>query len=150
MRNAAASALASRFGDRHWARTVGLRSVTRSIDESLVLIARLGSDLVASLRLATKKPWAIDVSYFTKVDRALYLLDMAVHPHHQGNGFGRQLLTSAAEYALAFPADAIRLDAYDAQAGAGGFYTRCGFRETGRVVYRRVPLIYFERLLRQV
>ena len=46
-----------------------------------------------------------------------------------------------------FPADAIRLDAYDAPAGAGGFYAACGFRQVGQVTYRRTPLVYFELLL---
>ena len=32
--------------------------------------------------------------------------------------------------------DAIRLDAWDAAAGAGEFYRKCGFREVGRVRYR--------------
>jgi hypothetical protein len=49
--------------------------------------------------------------------------------------------------AAQWPADAIRLDAFDAEAGAGGFYSKCGFREVGRVSYRNVPLIYFEMLV---
>jgi hypothetical protein len=49
--------------------------------------------------------------------------------------------------ARAWPSQAIRLDAYDATAGAGRFYLKCGFREVGRVTYRKVPLIYFELLL---
>jgi hypothetical protein len=44
-------------------------------------------------------------------------------------------------------ADAVRLDAYDAPAGAGGFYEKCGFLEVGRVIYRETPLIYYELLL---
>jgi len=39
------------------------------------------------------------------------------------------------------------LDAYDAQAGAGEFYRKCGFEEVGRVIYRGTPLIYFQLLL---
>jgi hypothetical protein len=39
------------------------------------------------------------------------------------------------------------LDAYDAAAGAGRFYARCGYQERGRVVYKGDPLIYFELLL---
>ena len=45
------------------------------------------------------------------------------------------------------PSDAIRLDAFDADAGAGEFYSKCGFREVGRASYRSVPLIYFEMLV---
>jgi hypothetical protein len=43
-----------------------------------------------------------------------------------------------------WPASAIFLDAYDAEAGAGEFYRKCGFREVGRASYRGAPLIYFE------
>jgi GNAT superfamily N-acetyltransferase len=65
----------------------------------------------------------------------------------QRRGVGRACLQDVRRIAHAWPADAIRLDAYDAPAGAGRFYERCGYREVGRVVYRKVPLIYFESLL---
>jgi hypothetical protein len=48
---------------------------------------------------------------------------------------------------MAWPADAIRLDAWDAQAGAGEFYRKCGYREVGRAAYRKTRLIYFELAL---
>jgi len=100
------------------------------------------------LRLATKKPWAIDTSYFTPVKRPLYLTGMAVSVSHQGRGLGRLAMDDARAVALGWPADAIRLDAYNALAGAGGFYGRCGFTERGRVTYKGDPLIYYELLLR--
>src|SRR6266704_6980657 len=101
----------------------------------------------ASLRrcgLPPKKPWAIDTSYFTSVPKALYLTSMAVHPVRQGKGVGRQLMDKAESMAKAWPSNAIRLDAYDAKAGAGTFYAKCGFREVGRAIYRKTPLVYFE------
>jgi len=97
--------------------------------------------------LATKKPWAIDVAYFTAVQQPLYLTGMAVSIAHQGQGLGSLALDDACAIAQAWPADAIRLDAYDAAAGAGRFYARHGFTERGRVVYKSNPLIYYERLL---
>jgi hypothetical protein len=57
------------------------------------------------------------------------------------------LLKEAEATARAWPADALRLDAYDAEAGAGPFYEKCGFREVGRVSYKRNPLVYFELML---
>jgi len=56
-------------------------------------------------------------------------------------------LDDARALASAWPADAIRLDAYDAEAGAGPFYERCGFGERGRVVYKGNPLRYYDLLL---
>jgi ribosomal protein S18 acetylase RimI-like enzyme len=74
---------------------------------------------------------------------------MAVAPGMQRQGVGRRLLDEACAVAAAWPSDAIRLDAYDASAGAGGFYAKCGFQEVGRITYRGVPLIYFELLIRR-
>jgi GNAT superfamily N-acetyltransferase len=72
---------------------------------------------------------------------------MAVIPSMPRQGIGRQLLDEAAKQARLWPADAIRLDAFDADAGAGWFYAKCGFQEVGRVTYRKAPLIYFERIV---
>ena len=43
--------------------------------------------------IATKKPWAIDVSYFTACKRAVYLTNMAVRPDYQNRGIGRKALS---------------------------------------------------------
>ena len=72
---------------------------------------------------------------------------MAIHPAEQRRGLGRLCLEKAARIARAWPADALRLDAYDAAACAGEFYLKCGFREVGRAAYRNTPLIYFELML---
>jgi len=106
-----------------------------------------GRRILTVLRLATKKPWAIDVSYFTPVKRPLYLTGMAVSVGHQRQGLGKLALDDARAVAKSWPADAIRLDAYDADAGAGDFYRRCRFQERGRVVYKGDPLVYYELLL---
>ena len=147
LRVAVAEHLTAKHGRGHWSGCPTERGVLYGIRTSKVVLARRGAALAGTLRLATKKPWAIDVAYFTAVPRAVYLHDMAVAPALQGRGVGRALLTHAEALARAWPAAAIRLDAYDAEAGAGGFYANCGYREVGRVVYRGVPLIYFERLL---
>jgi GNAT superfamily N-acetyltransferase len=113
-----------------------------------VRIGRNGGRILTVLRLATKKPWAIDVAFFTPVKRPLYLTGMAVSAAHQGQGLGRMALEDACAVAEEWPADALRLDADDADAGAGGFYARCGFTERGQVVYKGDRLAYYERLLR--
>ena len=147
LRNAVADRLTREYGAGHWSLTTTENGVARGIKTSKVLVARRGAEIVGTLRLATKKPWAIDVGYFAKVKRPLYLLDMAVLPSFQRHGVGRQLCEEAKSVARTWPADAIRLDAYDSPAGAGPFYVKCGFHEVGRATYRHVPLIYFEALL---
>jgi GNAT superfamily N-acetyltransferase len=147
LRTAVAQRLTDKFGRGHWSGAVTEGIVLRAIRTSRVLVARTDGGIVGTLRLATKKPWAIDPRYFTKVDRPLYLTDMAVHPTMQRTGIGRRLLEDAVSIARSWPADAIRLDSYDAAAGAGPFYAKCGLRDMGRVTYRGTPLIYFEMVL---
>lgn len=52
---------------------------------------------------------------------------MAIDPGLQRQGIGRLCMAEAA--------------------GAGEFYAECGFREVGRVVYRKTPLAYYELVL---
>jgi GNAT superfamily N-acetyltransferase len=147
VRNAAAEHLTLEYGRGHWSGFTTEQGVRRGINTSRVLVARSGGRIVGTLRLATKRPWAIDPKYFAPSRRPLDLVDMAVAPNAQGRGVGRQLLAAAVKTALGWSADAIRLDAYDHAAGAGHFYEKCGFREVGRVTFRGVPLIYYELLL---
>ena len=147
LRTAAADRLTREHGEGHWSTPVTEAAVRRGFFHARVVVARHHGSIAGTLRLATKKPWAIDTKYFTRVKRAIYLTDMAVDPSCQRRGVGRALLEEAERIVRAWPAEAIRLDAYDATAGAGGFYASCGYREVGRVVYRSVPLIYYERLL---
>ena len=144
---AAATDLTTRFGEGHWSRAGIVRRVEGPTKFVRVRVCRERGRVVTSLRLQTKKPWAIDVSYFTPVRRALYLTGLVVDVKQQGSGLGRKALEDAAEVARAWPAEAIRLDAYDAAAGASDFYRRCGYVERGRVSYRGVALVYFERIL---
>lgn len=144
LQTAVAQHLTARHGRGHWSVMTSAEGVRRAIQSSYVLVACEHHLPVATLTLATKKPWAIDPAYFAPAKRPLYLVNMAVAVELQGQGIGRRLLGEGVAVAKAWPADAIWLDAYDAAVGAGGFYARCGFREVGRVVYRRTPLVYFE------
>jgi GNAT superfamily N-acetyltransferase len=147
LRTAVANRLTREHGVGHWSAAVSEKGVLRGIQTSHVVVARSESTIIGTLRLVTKKPWAIDPAYFVAVRRPLYLVDMAVLPEVQRQGIGRLLCEEARRVARAWPAGSIRLDAYDHAAGAGEFYAKCGFREMGRVTYRRVPLIYFEVVL---
>jgi len=147
LQNAAAGALTARFGAGHWSSLVTERGAALSLRHSRVRVGRSGKRILTTLRLAKKKPWAIDVSYFTPVKRQIYLTGMTVSVAHWGQGLGKLAIEDACAVARSWPADAIRLDAYDAPAGAGDFYLKCGFKERGRVVYRSDPLVYYELLL---
>jgi GNAT superfamily N-acetyltransferase len=168
--NAAADHLTELHGRGHWSGQATERGVAlaimppvigkrRTVTSRVIIARNRSGKIIGTLHLATKKPWAIDVSYFTPAKRALYLTGMAVEPRVQRKGIGRRMLEEAVRVAREWPGEAvqaIRLDAYDTSglagakdggAGAGGFYARCGWREVGRVRYKGNPLVYFETLL---
>jgi GNAT superfamily N-acetyltransferase len=147
LRTAVAERLTLDFGYGHWSSKASEKGMLFSMRTSRVFVARRRGKIIATLQLATKKPWAIDKSYFSDCRRPLYLTGMAVEPVLQRSGIGRAMLDDVRRIARAWPADALRLDAYDSAGGAGGFYAKCGFREVGRATYRNTPLIYYEVLL---
>src|SRR5690348_7963606 len=92
MRVAVADDLTRKHGRGHWSNHATEAGVLRGMRESRVIVGREDGRIIGLLRLATKKPWAIDPSYFTPVKRPLNLVDMAVIPDRQGKGIGRRLL----------------------------------------------------------
>jgi GNAT superfamily N-acetyltransferase len=147
LRTEANDNLTSDFGPGPWSSNVSEKGVLYALRTSHAFITRDGRTIIGTLQLATKKPWAIDPSYFTECRRPLYLTAMVVAPARQRGGIGRAMLAEVKRIARAWPADAIRLDAYNLAGGAGEFYAKCGYCETGRVTYRNAPLIYYELLL---
>jgi Acetyltransferases len=119
LRVATAAELTERYGRGHWSGEATERGVIAGMHEAKIWIAWRGGVLVGAFRLSTMKPWAIDKSWFAPSTAPLYLTDMAVRPDQQRLGIGRRCLAKAIEVATEWPADAIRLDAYDAEAGAG-------------------------------
>lgn len=148
LRNAAADDLTARHGPGWWSGHCTERGPLLDMRHGRVYLRRQGDRIVATATLLTKKPWAIDRAYFTPVKRPLYLVNLAVAPDRQRRGLGRSCLEAVTELAREWPADAILLDAFDhPAAGAGPFYAKCGYRETGRTRYRETRLVYYEMLL---
>jgi GNAT superfamily N-acetyltransferase len=147
LRNAVADVLTYRHGIGHWSSLSTAKGVRSSMKHSSVYVAKENGRIVGTLALQTKKPWAIDRLCFSPVARPLYLLGMAIDPARQRRGIGRRCIEAAVGCCRNWPADSLCLDAYDADAGAGAFYEKCGFTEVGRRTYKNTPLIYYERLV---
>jgi len=148
LRNATSAHLTAQYGAGPWSSGSTEKGVLFAMKTAKIYIARDSANRpIAMLALSTKKPWAIDRKYFSPSKRPLYLTAMAVAPDEQGKGIGQLCMEEACRIAREWPSDALCLDAYDAEAGAGEFYRKCGFTEVGRTVYRNCPLIYFEMLL---
>jgi GNAT superfamily N-acetyltransferase len=145
LRNAVSDDLTFKHGKGPWTSHCTTAGVLFDLRSGMLFVALHRGEAIASLRLATKKPWAIDLKYFPKAKRPLYLTAMVVAPELQRQGLGQACLAEAVKIARRTKADAIFLDAWDHPAvGAGGFYAKCGCRETGRATYRVAPLIYYE------
>jgi predicted N-acetyltransferase YhbS len=148
IRNKAAQRLTEQYGNGQWSHPTTEKNIMNSMrGKSKVFVAKKQDEIVGTLCLQTKRPGAIDASYFTKVILPLYLVDMAVQPDRQGNGIGTYMLQEVKSHVAAWPAHAIRLDAYDAESGAGDFYLKCGYSKRAHVIYKGNPLIYFELLI---
>ena len=92
LHTAVAEHLTGVHGRGGWSTKTSEKGVLFAMRTSQVFVARQGGEIVATLRLATKKPWAIDTSYFTKCRKPLYLLAMAVKPTKQRQGIGTRCL----------------------------------------------------------
>ena len=126
--NATIAQLTRLHGKGPWSGQVTARGVRFEMTRSVVYLARVRGRVIATLTLSRRRPWAIAPSYFTASRRPLYLTAMAVHPDHQDRGMGRRCMKEVRTLAEDWQADAVRLDAFDAAAGAGGFYSACGMR----------------------
>jgi ribosomal protein S18 acetylase RimI-like enzyme len=145
LRERTAAYLAKQHGRKRRASRATIRSVLWELKRGDVIwVLKQGDALVASLVLGTRKPWSIDASFFAHASHPIYLTSMNVAPEVQRQGVGRLCLEEAKRLVREWPGDAIRLDAFDRDDGAGDFYRKCGFREVARVRYRGTPLIYFE------
>lgn len=145
LRNAVAQDQLKRFGVKSFNTTS--RGILCDLRWGQIFIARRNHPIVSSLLLVKKKPWAVDVSYFTPVEYPLYVRSMNTLPGMQRKGAGSRLIEFVLKTAKQSGCQALRLDAFDAAHGAGGFYLKCGFTERGRTTYRGAPLVYFEYLL---
>jgi GNAT superfamily N-acetyltransferase len=147
LRSAVARAMTEQFGAGHWSACPSKAEVMRQLRASHVLVARQDVELIGTVRLVRALPWAIDSSAFTPVAKPWYVLGLAVAPQYRGRGVGRELMETAKNTARASGAEALWLDAYEHQAGAGPFYLKCGFRKIGRTQHGAVPLSFFEWLV---
>ncbi|MFO1449832.1 MAG: GNAT family N-acetyltransferase [Opitutaceae bacterium] len=147
LRAEVAQSLSTRHGPGPWSRQSTEAGVRFELRSTSLLVLRDATRIVACVGVTRRKPWAIDPRNFSPSRTPVYVVALAVAPAWQGRGVGRQCLAAAEDWAVQWQSDMIRLDAYDAPAGAGAFYQRCGYREVGRATYRKCPLVYFERAL---
>jgi hypothetical protein len=68
--------LISEHGEGYWAGGLTEKGVLFTMRRATVYIARHRRQLIATLALSTRKPWAIDTKYLSPSKRPLYLTGM--------------------------------------------------------------------------
>lgn len=145
----AARVLTRDHGRGHWATVNTVRTLKKRAAEQRLWAVDEGESPIATFTLAESKIHFYRLSWFAHPEHpALYLTDMAVHPDYQRKGVGRWCMREIERIARGRAARAVRFDAYDAAAGAGPFYEKCGYTLVHRGSFRGTPLRYYEKTLR--
>jgi GNAT superfamily N-acetyltransferase len=123
-------------------------TIQKHVADETIWAGERSGELVATLRLTDSKIGFYRSAWFGDPKSiAGYLMHMAVSPHHQGLGYGTALLREAEEVALKRGLECVRLDSYDAPAGAGSFYEKAGYTHVHSGEVHGVPLLYWEKFL---
>lgn len=123
-------------------------TIRKHVADKAIWVGEQSGEIVATLRLTDSKIGFYRSAWFGDPDSiARYLMHMAVSPDHQGCGCGTALLRAVEEVALKQGVECIRLDSYDAPAGAGTFYAKAGYTNVHSGEVNGVPLLYWEKLL---
>jgi GNAT superfamily N-acetyltransferase len=140
-----AERIARDFGPGHWSRASSLRAWKGHIGLKDVYLAEQGGRAVAVFKLRAKKPHWVPKKRFAEPDaRCLWLTDFYVDPDHLRRGIGRACMEEVRRIAAKAGCRWVRFDAYDAAAGAGAFYEKCGCVMVDRTALRGVKLLIFE------
>ncbi len=148
IRSSAADALTAEFGSGHWSHVESLATLRRhAVDRDLFLAMNEG-EAIGTFELQSKKPGFYSKHWFADPDApACYLFNMAIVKTSQRHGLGRAIMAEMEALAATDGKRALRLDAYDAPAGAGVFYGKCGYDFVHEGSFNRVALRYYEKLL---
>lgn len=144
LRSAVAEDMTRRHGQGPWSAFVGRSLVLRQLRATKMLVARRDEEIVGTVRLMQANQALYDHHAFTPAAIALYVIGLAVAPQARAQGVGRELMESAKAAARFWPAQALWLDTYEHEAGAGRFYEKCGFRLAGSGALNGSPLSYYE------
>lgn len=149
LRVAAADELTRRAGRGHWSDVSFFPILHRAIFGGSLFVIEEGGEILASFTLDTIVAEYCKKEWFTHpADPAFYLRSLSVRVDRQGRGVGRRAMQAAEDLARKRGMKALRCDAYDGAASAGGFYEKCGFRPLRGGTVDGTPVTFYEKLLR--
>jgi len=144
----AAAALTQRYGSGHWSGEPSIATLKRHKEAGALYVVECDGDLVGTFKLDDKKIGFYRKAWFTRPDDpAAYLMNMAIAPERQREGIGRKTMVEIEGIVRRRALKALRFDAYDGPAGAGGFYRKCGYELMHKGTINGTALEYYEKLL---
>ena len=148
IRRSAADLLTSVHGEGHWSTVTSVKTIRKHAEAGLVYLFFEGDSPIGTFHLVDRKIGFYKKEWFEIPDQpAFYLMHMALHPDRQRKGLGREMMIEIEAIAVNKSIHSIRFDAYNADAGAGKFYEKCGYQLVHKGSFNSVALLYFEKVL---
>lgn len=108
-----------------------------AIEKQQIYVARPAGALIEILGF---------VVFYPRGDH-LHLENLAVHPEHQGQGFGRQLITFVEKHAQMLDLKAVELYTNEKMTENLSLYAKLGYQETDRRQEDGFNRIYFRKII---
>ena len=91
----------------------------------------IGTIVISTLMDEEYKP----IEWLTENHNNIYIHRLAVHPEHQGQGFAKQLMDFAEDYATSYNYQSIRLDTFSQNKRNQKFYEKRGYLRLGNIYF---------------
>jgi ribosomal protein S18 acetylase RimI-like enzyme len=124
--------------------------IQNDIDNNTLFLVRIKGICVGLMALDQHSTEEYEeISWGAPANKALTIHRLAVHPDHQNEGIGKQLIEFAESYAKEKGMESIRLDAFNGNQNAVQFYSGLGYDNRGEVFfnYQKTPFTCFEKKL---
>ena len=139
----------TRFELTHWDPLYPLEFFEKDVLAGKVYAVSENGELIATFTMSVEPL----VYYFSQLWSdpsivAMYVNHMAVLPEYQGKGVGRKCMERIEQDSLELGCGAVRLDAYEKNEHAVKFYDQLGYERREIIMYRGLPLLCFDNLLK--
>jgi GNAT superfamily N-acetyltransferase len=149
LRRAAAEDLTRRVGvTGDWSRVYVLPVIRRAVLGGPLCVIEDAGEMVGTFTLDQRAKGYYRPEWFANpADPAFYLRSLSIRVDKQRQGIGRKALAAVEDMARHGGVKAIRCDTYAGEAGADGFYAKCGFTALRGIDDGGTRLVIYEKLV---
>jgi ribosomal protein S18 acetylase RimI-like enzyme len=128
-----------------------LEIIIKDIDNKELYELYKEDDLIGVICFNTRQePEYLTIDWLDKNENFLVVHRLAINPSFQNQGFAKELMIFAEDYALNKGFTSIRLDAYSGNEKALRLYERLNYKKRGKINFpeRDLPFYCYERILK--